>query len=719
MKKIISVLLSALMCCSIVLPVAGCVGSNTSISSNSSSAATPTGGYLALSDHNVKLKIGETLSLGVKRYNDEDEEQTIGSLRFSSENSAIVSVSADGTITALHEGETYVNVVADGVEAAVFVTVQGASAISGLAIRFSSQSLYVGVPSQARAVILDEGVTVATAENVTWRVEEDGALEITETGVVTPKELTDSATVKASCEYDGETYTSEIQIAVVEPIYYVLTETNVKLAGDTTLSGEKNEAYTEGEFEIKAIHALSGEINVLGEAEIDLVVVDESVAIASISESNTIEIQAKATGATNVNVTVKENGKTFIVPLEVATPMSTIADMDALAISVYNDAALLSGNYMLVNDIDYEDDVIMPITTSIASTATAGYHAGVQWKYRLTKTEDGYAWVDRKDYGKAGTGLTDEEFKAFDKLHISRFHKPFSGTFDGNGYSILNAAIFYGQWVSYVPTKPQNQSASNSGIFGVLSGTLKNIGFENITMQNPADEKWATCELSEYGLNRVYTDDGTFDEGKLGKSGEFYKANSYSLVCKSEAGALIENVYFNFKKGLGKSSAGQTGTLLSWGTQTTVRNCVLYVEDKAHSGRLAMGDSRADTKSLFTNNLILGMSNFHYNASMNVLGTNGNWWLGDTKTLPEWKDLFTLEAEEGATNVRTVAEVAETFDRSVWNMSSFGARKTGCPKLIKGCSSFVKEPEKIIVEENDDDKKDNLIGSDKEWENLP
>lgn len=719
MKKIFLNILSAILSFAFLLPIAGCKEEDTQSTNDNSSSSTEAApsGYLALSTYNVKLKVGETLSLGVKRYNDKDEEQEIESLQLISENSLVASATNDGTITAVQAGETYVNVEADGVEAAVFVTVQSANAVSGLVIRFSSEELYLGMPSQARAVILEEGELVANVENVAWSVE-GGALEITETGLVTPKELTDNATVKASCEYGGKTYTAEIQIAVVEPLYYALTSSNVKLADKVTLSGEDNDSYTSTRMQIKEINALSGEIKNLDETEIEIAVTDESVATVSVIEGETIELQTVAKGTTTVSITVKETGKEFLVPLEVATSIGTIADMDALALSVYNEEQrfLLADSYILVNDIDYQGDVIMPITTSVSSTAHTDYQAGVQWKYRLKKTDSGYAWVDRAEFGKAGTGLTDEEFKTFAKLHKTLFHVPFKGTFDGNGYAIKNAAIFYGQWVSCNPAKPW--SSSNLGIFGVLSGTLKNIGFENITVQNPADYlKGAKyeMELSEYGLDRVYTNDGAFEDGRLAKDGAYYKANSYSLVCKSNAGALIENVYFHFKKGLGDHASGQTGTLLSWGTQTTVRNCVLYVEDLAQSGRLAMGDSRADTKSVFSNNLILGMSNFHYNDQMNVLGQNGNWWLGSKKKLYEWKDLFTLEASEEATAVRTVAEVVETFDTKVWDMYKFGANRAGRPKLINGCS-VSNLPTKIEIGEIIDDPNDKLLVPDKEWQ---
>ena len=70
MKKIISNILSAVLSISLLLPIAGCVGSGTQGTGSgdtSSSVAAPSG-YLALNTYSVKLKVGETLTLDVKKY---------------------------------------------------------------------------------------------------------------------------------------------------------------------------------------------------------------------------------------------------------------------------------------------------------------------------------------------------------------------------------------------------------------------------------------------------------------------------------------------------------------------------------------------------------------------------------------------------------------------------------------------------------------------------
>ena len=99
------------------------------------------GAYLTLNSYSVKLKVGETFLLDVKKYNEKDEELSIDNISFKSDTSTVANIN-DGIITAVAKGETYINVIADGLETAIFVSVQSADLLDGLVIRFSSQKLY-------------------------------------------------------------------------------------------------------------------------------------------------------------------------------------------------------------------------------------------------------------------------------------------------------------------------------------------------------------------------------------------------------------------------------------------------------------------------------------------------------------------------------------------------------------------------------------------------
>lgn len=726
MKKSIAALLSAMMLFSATAFVA-CKSDDTETDdTNSEQTETTESGYLTLNTYSATLKVGETLQLDVKKFDGNDEEQAIDIIEYESELESVATV-ANGVITAVSAGETYVNVTADGLEISVFVKVQTNAVTDGLVIRFSAQKLYVGVPIQAYATLLEQGETVAEPTDVVWSVDDEETLEITQTGLVTPKATTDNAVVRASCSYGGKSYQAELSIAVVEPVYYAFSQARVKLADDKTVSGAVNDLYTTIDIRVKKVNAVSGEKTDLDKSQFGLTVENDTLAQASVADDGTVTLQALTVGATTLQAQIQATGETVVIPLEVATPIATIADMDTLSLSMYNDTSLLSGNYMLVGDIDYDGDVIMPISSYTGSAVATDMTAGIQWKYRLKATENGYEMEDRSQFGKAGTGLTDEEFARFNDKHAAKgtFNLPFTGTIDGNGYSVKNAGIFYGAWVSV--SKADNYVSNYTGIFGVFNGTLKNISFENITMQNPYD--YMNLELSEYGIDRVYTSDGKIIDGVLRKDPLnawtpeplFYKAGSYSLICKGE-NCTLENVYYEFTKGLGKQSQGSTGMMVSWAVgQVTVKNCVLHVADTSQATRYAMCGTGSDALGTFANNLVLGMKSFHTtidDLGVDTLGFNGNWWLGDTKTAYEWRDLFNLEAGALATNVRSVQETASSFDTNVWDMSGFKANRKGRPTLIKGCSVIVKEQENIVTEEDQDDKKDILLGADKEWENI-
>ncbi|MBE5751471.1 MAG: hypothetical protein E7357_03575 [Clostridiales bacterium] len=733
MKKGIAVFLSTFMLFS-ATAFAACKNDESETNdTQNEQTETSKSGYLTLNTYSVTLKVGETLQLDVKKYDGNDEEQTITEIEYTSELESVANV-ANGLITAVSAGETYVNVMADGLETSVFVKVQTDAVTDGLAIRFSSQKLYVGVPIQAHAFILEGGVTVAEPTDVVWSVGDAETLEITQTGLVTPKTVTDSATVKANCSYGGKSYQAEWTGVVVEPTYYAFSQARVKLADDKTVSGSVNDLYTAIDIRVKRVNAVNGEKTDLDKSQFSVTVGNDTLAQASVADDGTVTLQALTVGETTLQAKIQATGETVAIPLEVTTPIATIADMDTLSLSTYNDTSLLSGNYMLVGDIDYDGDVIMPISSYTGSAVATDMTAGIQWKYRLKATENGYEMEDRTKFGKAGTGLTDEEFAKFNDKHTAKgtFNLPFTGTIDGNGYSVKNAEIFYGAWVSV--SKADNYVSNYTGIFGVFNGTLKNISFENITMQDP--HNYMGLELSEYGIDRVYTLDGKIIDGALRKDPlnawtpepRFYKAGSYSLICKGE-NCTLENVYYELAKGLGKASQGSTGMMVSWAVgQVTVKNCVLHVADTSQATRYAMCGTGSDALGTFANNLVLGMKSFHTkidDLGVDTLGFNGNWWLGDTKTAYEWRDLFNLEAGALATNVRSVQETAATFDTGVWDMSGFKASKNGRPIMIKGCSVLLQEKDDgndgnddIVTEEYQDDKQDILLGADKEWGNI-
>lgn len=631
--------------------------------------------YLTLNTYELVLGIEETFALDVKKFNANGDEKVITEISYTSDAPKIATIE-NGVVKGLQKGETYIHVTVDEQSISCFVTVDTVTEEkSGLIIRFSSQNLYRGIVAQAYATIIREGREIPITD-VEWSVEDDEILAVSQTGEVMPKQLATATKMFATCVYAGETYSAELQFSVLEPCYYALSSPSMKLATATTLSGKENSNYVATKTTVIGINVLTGAVTNYTAEEFTVSNYDTSVVSCTTSESGEITVSSVAVGETYVTVRLNDLAQTVQGKIEVATPIAEIADMDMLALACHNDKALLSGSYLLVNDIDYKNDVIYPIAPFNDNLSTRTQ--GIQWKYRLKKESGGYAFEDRENFGKAGYGLTDMDFKTFaengglnPKNAVS-----FSGEFDGNGHSIKNAKLFYGITTLNVEG---HYNAAYSNIFGQCEGTLKNASFENISLQDP---KEVVIEDNAYGLDRMYVNENTpIIDGGLRKSadGEYYYRGA-SLIGRGK-GCVIKNVYFELTCNL-KSDSFAPGALICWGSNSVnVSNCVISVSDSEYRTK-ALNGAGAKNAGTFMNNLAIGVSYMEEEIRDAQYGQSGNWW---TNTLA-WQDLFWQEVGEKATNFISLEETLKSFDSKIWDMSDFGSAKDGRPILIKGCS---------------------------------
>ncbi|MBQ8322963.1 MAG: hypothetical protein IJX91_03240 [Clostridia bacterium] len=631
--------------------------------------------YLTLNAYEITLGIEDTFSLDVKKFSKEGDEKEVKQISYTSDAPKIATIE-NGVIKGLQKGETYVHVTADEQSVSCFVTVDSLSETkSGLVIGFASNNLYCGIVSQAYATILQDGREISVSD-VEWSVEDDAILSISQTGEVTPKQVVGATKIFAACEYAGESYSAELQVSILEPCYYAFSSPSIKLATATTLSGKVNSSYTATKMTVVGVNILTGAVTKYTAAEFTISDYDETVANFTTSANGEITVSSVAVGETYLTAHLTDLGQTIQGKVEVVTAISGIADMDILALACHSDKPLLGESYMLVNDIDYENDVIYPIApfTDNLNARTPG----IQWKYRLKKTSGGYAFEERENFGKAGYGLTDEEFKTFaqngglnPKNGLS-----FSGNFDGNGHSIKNAKLFYGITTLNVAG---SYNAAYSNIFGQCTGTIKNVSFENISLQDPKD---VVIEGSDYGLDRMYVNASTpIIDGGLRKTadGEYYYRGA-SLIGRGN-GCVVKNVYFELTCNL-KSDAFAPGALICWGSNSVnVSNCVVSVNDPEYRTK-ALNGAGAKTAGTFMNNLAIGVLYIEEEIRDSQYGQNGNWW---TKTLA-WQDIFWQEAGGEAVNLCSLEQTLSTFDANVWDMSEFASTKEGRPILIKGCS---------------------------------
>lgn len=651
--------------------------------------ATVSGGsYLTVEDNYLKLTTGETFSLSIKKTDSNGREETITKIECVSD-APLIAAYEDGAIVAKKAGKTYLHFTVDGMKTAVFVEVNDVLGSTSFSVRCASEPVYKGIPVKLRVFFTEKGSSSVEVENISWSVPVDKA-SVDESGVFTALASGDIK-VTANFTYNGTAQKVEQSIVVYEPVTYAFAEQEIRLATTKTLSGSINDKYVCYVPALIATDMLTGEQSPVKASEYTLSMTDDSVAVISDGA-----ICSKETaGITHVVATITASGRREMATVKIVTAISSIDDMDVLSLACHNQPSLLSEDYVLTNDIDYNGDVIMPI-----ATFNDGDHKtrniGIQWKYRLEKDGDKYKWVERENYGKSGRGLTDEEFIALaDAYGINGLNKySFSGSFDGNGYSIKNAALFYGIQTRKFDDYSGGTHATYSHVFGYVKGSIENLAFENLTVQDPTK--------SPVSLDVVYDGDGKFVSGVIQKVKTKVDSNSYKLdnfehnyfdvgsyyingvsVIGRGVGCTVNNVYVDVTINL-PSCVSAAGMLISWASDNVnVENCAvaLHTNDDVCLRVRALSGAGAYGAGTFKNNIAVGEKwKMQEDIDTKNFGENGNWWTATD----DWSDLFSKTAGANAENVSPLDEVIATFDARVWDLSAL--QSGGAPKLKNGCS---------------------------------
>ncbi len=228
------------------------------------------------------------------------------------------------------------------------------------------------------------------------------------------------------------------------------------------------------------------------------------------------------------------DGKEYTAKVTVGVAIASKEDFTTLAIASFKDSTqeLLSGSYVLVNDIDYEDTVFYPIASvSVKGKFTPYKYTGaynfycdsLQWKALLEERFNDFDWETFSNQGVNPDGV------------------PFSGIIEGNGYSLKNVAYM----ADNVVTKDWDRFGGAWGnIIGRNTGTIRNIAFEDLAYQEIKNESCGFDLKDEY-------ESFTFSSGlKFGnpdyKPGATPMNESYMHTFSGivyENKGVIENVY--------------------------------------------------------------------------------------------------------------------------------------------------------------------------------
>lgn len=655
-------------------------------------------GYLTLNAYSITLYEGQTYELDVTKINEDGDEGSIKEISYTSEAPLVASVE-DGTITAVKEGATYVQISADGLATSCFVTVEVAPEDDGFEIKILEDVLYKGIPTDLYVYVTENGVVNKFTGDVTWSVEDQSALSIVD-GKVTALKVTDGTKIFANFTYKDTEQNIELTVKVEEPYVYSPSSMEISLASATTLSGGTNGKHLTTLVTIERFNPVTKEKVTL--TANDYTASSRLASIAGVeTEGNALKITANSVGNTSIDVPITGMERSVAIKVNVVNTIATVADMDALSIAVHRTPELLSDNFIMVNDIDYNGQVIYPIATAYEPYGTKpdiGYSRiiGIQWKYILeTEDVDGvmkYKYVDRDKVGKKkdGTnayyGLTDKQFmKLSDEGGINPDNKyQFKGTFDGNGYSIKNAKLMNDAFMRDVVANFNSSKVKLLGTFPSIftymnGGTVKNVSFVNIKLQSLDDFECEGWTDSVKPLYQYYCPNKNTaimkTDAAVGEVVDGYR--NFNVAAMAWGGATFKNVYvdMDFSSLSGKAMDSVPGGLIHWGKFVNVSNCVVSIRNAdSASSRYSFYNADVDSsgiKGTYNNNLSIGTGKFGADHAGALL-ENGNAW----NLTEDWNDLKTLISS---------TDIISTFDAKVWDMTDFIAG-TGAPKLKNGCA---------------------------------
>ena len=272
--------------------------------------------------------------------------------------------------------------------------------------------------------------------------------------------------------------------------------------------------------------------------------------------------------ASDVKINAKYMNKT--VSVDVYTPISSRADLDALGFDYYEDESAdkwaYGNRYMLTNDIDYATD------TSVYTHATKGN----------MRMDDGNGVQDLWDrylipIAASNSGAKGSyEWGVFGQ--IGRDGLFFKAVLDGAGFAIKNAVIPYGIMFGY--SRGLNEIYNNNFIGSmVYGGKLLNIAFTGLEFEDPLQVAAAGANNPYYTDANSNNDDTTLKANGYIKGtgmssfgsdpvnyGSYYAFNmsNHGGIVGAIGNSLIENVYVEamLKNGTYGNSNNQANGLI-------------------------------------------------------------------------------------------------------------------------------------------------------------
>ena len=229
------------------------------------------------------LSIGQSSQLSARLKDAQGNIVAGRDVSWSSSDTAIVTVSNAGMLTAISDGESTITASVEGVSGFATVTVSGAP-VASISVSAQSASISVGQTQQLTASVSDAGGNILNDRIMSWTTSNEASATVSNAGLVTGIAL-GSSTITGTSEGKSATVVVEVSVSPVSSVS--VTPQSVKLSAGQTQ--QLSETVTD-----KDGNVLSG-----------FVIIWSSTNSASVTVSNTGLITGIAPGSSSITATIE------------------------------------------------------------------------------------------------------------------------------------------------------------------------------------------------------------------------------------------------------------------------------------------------------------------------------------------------------------------------------------------------------------------------------
>ncbi|MBQ8319783.1 MAG: Ig-like domain-containing protein [Clostridia bacterium] len=617
---------------------------------------------IVLSEKSLLLDVGETFTLVA---NVTGSEETV---LWTTENAEVATVNG-GVVTGVADGTTRIYAAVGTDRTACVVTVQeGLKGLVSLTLDYTALALYQGYELSLTPTLKKGAETIAhEAYTVEWHSDDPTVVSVN--GGTLTGENQGVATVTAKTTFEGSVYEAKLNVTVGELAYYTLTANDPVLTTSLTYAGEENKTDTASDFTVKKITP-SGETLVEDLSKFTFTSSDE--AIAKVVDGK-LTAGSKG-GVATISFVCDDTAGSFEVT--VRTAISSEKDLSKLALAYARGVNKTDWGkdayYVLMNDIDYQGALFIPIAADTGHNAALQV-IGPQWKTVLTEGNAyGLSYADfvKKGLNGAPMGLSG----------TAEAGTSFQGVIDGQGYSISNANLMYDASAFLVGTTEEGKVFRTATQFIGMTGesaVMKNLAVENLGVQTFAEAGLtANTEYETYKVGATVGTDATFKV----KTGGYYNSNSFGVFACS-AGTM-ENLYIELNEKLTTFHLTNSGLVSSlfgrWIGTGTIRDCVFidnYMDNETAAREYVISVEEKATVTF--DNLLLITNNTDPNEKY-AAGVANDIFVTSNSTLigTEGVDYFVAALDKtsaGSSDVKAVAEEAlrKALSGSTYSLSKF------------------------------------------------